>query len=207
MLALCLSGCAFIHSQVGESCKSRAHVQLILSDYLSHRFDSHSPVRVALIPYSVPANLAADSSQRPGVGNELAWQIHQKLLATGAVPIVEVFNRPDWPQKKDEFFTGNFGALSMAREAGYDLMLVGLVENMRATDELTAHSKLIEVESGVTVWYGTDTAWTRRPEMDIVQDRLFLGDRSPSKMYFGPIVEQLSSCIVNSMTSEEPTPE
>ena len=197
------SGCSYIHAQLGETCNSRAHVQMILVDYLSRRFASHSPVRLAIIPFSVPANLSGYNTERPGVGDQLAWKIHSEWLQNAAVPIVEVLNRQDWPGKKEEFFTGNHGAIAMAREAGYDLVQVGLVENLRSTDALTVHSKIIEVESGITVWYATSTVVTRRPELQSAAAMTGLVNRVPALLYTPEMVDSAAVCLVKEATSEE----
>src|SRR4051812_36516187 len=124
LAGFCLCSCSFLYNRYAESCNSHAYLQRGLYAYINSRYHYNSPVRMAIIPFSVPANISADNSERPGLGNELAWKIHAQLLATGQIPIVEVLNRQDWPNKKEEFFTGNFGAIAMAREAGYDLLMV-----------------------------------------------------------------------------------
>lgn len=204
--SLCLGACTFINSHFTEACNSRAHVRMVLADYLSRRYSSHSPVRMAIIPFSVPANLTSLSHNQPGLENELAWRVQQYLLSDGTLPIVEVFNRQDWPSKKDEFFTGNYGALSMAREANYDLVLVGMVEPMRSIDTMTAHAKLIEVESGITLWYATSTASSKRSNMDSIADSFWINDREPSRLYTDKIIDKLADCVVDSLLSEKPVP-
>lgn len=203
VLVFLASGCSYIHAQLGETCNSRAHVQMILADYLSRRFASHSPVRLAIIPFSVPANLSGYNNELPGTGDQLAWKIHNEWLQNATVPIVEILNRQDWPRKKEEFFTGNFGAIAMAREAGYDLVQVGLVENLRSTDALTVHSKIIEVESGITVWYATSTVVTRRPELQSAAAMTGLLDRHPSRLYTPEMIDEAAVCLIKSATSEE----
>jgi len=196
-------GCAYIRDHMEETCKSHAHVRMILSDYLSRRFHTNSPVRLAIIPFSVPANLAAQSAEREGTGDKLAWLIHQDLLHSDSVPIVEVLNRPDWPGKKEEFFTGNFGAISMAREAGYDLVMVGFLEPMRSTDQMVTHSKIIEVASGITVWYGTVTAVSNRRDVADAWALTTITQERPDLLYYEPLLEKLAYCISQAVTSEK----
>lgn len=207
-LMLSLSGCVYIRRLYTEPCKNRAYVQLIVEDYLSRRFHSKAPVRVAVVPFSVPANFASMSDERPGLGNELAWQLHAKLLESGRLPVVEVFNRPDWPRKKAEFFTGNFGALSFAEQAGYDLVLVGLLEELRDTTHMSAHAKLIEVESGITVWYGKSTVESLNPSYKREGGIPWpIGTFRPDMLEPAPLVDNLTSCIVTGLLSEKPVPE
>ena len=200
------SGCVFINSRYGESCKTHAHVRVALADYLNRRYHSNSPVRLAVIPFSAPANLTAYNVERPGIGNQLAWRLQALFLADGSVPLVEILNRQDWPGKKEEFFTGNFGAIQAARQAGYDLVLLGLIEPPSGGDTLLVHSKLIEPESGVTLWYGTIESWTRRPEMASLLNTIYLQDKDPSQTYLKDLVEKSARCTVKAITNEEMVP-
>ncbi len=123
-----------------------------------------------------------------------------ELLSSSQIPIVEVLNRQDWPGKKEEFFTGNFGALQMSRDAGYDLVMVGFVEQQKSLDNLSAYSKILDVESGVTVWYGKTTAYTQRPEFDTMSWNYRISNKEPSKFYFAPLIEEESKCIAKAVT-------
>ncbi len=163
-------------------------------------------VRMAVIPFSIPANLSNQGSERPGMGENLARMIHSQLLAHGEVPIVEVFNRKDWPSKKEEFFTGNFGAISISREAGYDLVMVGMIETMHGIDSITAYSKVIEPESGTTLWYGETTVSTRQKEWDRWLDNSWLKNRRPDQLYLDPMANRLAECIVKDVLKDEYEP-
>jgi len=186
----------------GESCNTRAYVASDVDTFLRSRFLKNSPVRVAVIPFIVPANLAAYSNEFPGIGNQLAWKVQAEFLRKQAFPIIEVLNRQDWPGKKEEFFTGNFGALTYAMDAGYDLALVGLVESGDRLDTLTVDTKLIEVDSGITLWYGRTSAVTSRKDMEEVAATLGLIERRPDLMYYDPLIEKASRCIVEEVMAE-----
>jgi hypothetical protein len=207
-----LSGCfygRYAESLYRDTCNSRAYVQLGLEEYLKKRYPKYSPVRLAVVPFSVPANLASTGSEFPGVGNTLASKVQADLLASGAVPMVEVLNRVDWPGKKDEFFTGNFGALSLAREAGYDLVLVGFLERMTKLSVMSAHTKLIDVESGVTIWYGQSTVDNLSPHYQRGQPWWLLGTfwwhgrEEPSNLELEPLQKDLARCIVQGVLTVE----
>ena len=125
-LGVTLHGCTYVTRHYAEPCKSRAYIGTNLTDFITKRFNTHAPVRVGIIPYSTPANLAPGyGAETPSFGTQLARRIQQELVATEEIPMLEVFNREDWPGKKDEFYTGNFGAISFARQAGYDVIIVG----------------------------------------------------------------------------------
>lgn len=197
------SGCSFLHEHSTESCNSRAYVRAPIDHFLSTRFRSENQARMAVIPFTTAANLSGHESQRAAFGEELAWKVHAHLMESGVFPIVEVMNRRDWPGKKDEFFTGNFGALSMARAAGYDLVLIGYLDPIQTLDTLTASTKLIDVESGVTLWYGKTSATTQRPTLQRLGSRLWLREERPDQLYLPELTEALTSCIVREITDED----
>jgi hypothetical protein len=197
------TSCSYIYGRYGETCNSHAYLNRVLNEHISSRFYKHAPVRLAIIPFSTPANLSVRNAESPGLGNEMAWQIHRYLLASEEVPIVEVLNRQDWPAKKDEFFTGNYGALNMARDANYDLVLVGLVEQQKALDTLVVYSKVIDVESGVTVWYGKTRAVTNRREFDDWTWHFGMTSKDPSALYFDTLIDKTSQCIVKAVLNQD----
>jgi hypothetical protein len=190
----------------GEECNSRAYLRNPVASFISKRFPLGSPVRMAIIPFSVPANLSAYNNELPGLGNKISWLLQTEILGTGEVPIVEVFNRQDWPGKKEEFHAGNHEALAKARAAGYDLVLVGVIENLKGLDSLTAHSKLIEVENGISLWNG-------RVQVDSNRDRLahhrdFIGaERArPSDIFTEEILEELAACTAREILDPNAVP-
>ena len=203
--ALLLSACSLIHERYAETCNSHAYTRTVLADYISSRYPTGSPVRMGVIPFSVPANVAAYNTERPGWGSALAWKTQANLLRSAQLPIVEILNRQDWPGKKEEFFTGNFGAIANAREAGYDLALVGYLEPMRSMDSLTAYAKVIETDSGITLYYGKSMVNTYKPEVQSLQESLGLEDRNPSLSYSEDLADELADCIVKSILEEQPT--
>lgn len=202
LAGISLCSCSFVYDRYGESCKSHAYLHRGLHEFINSRFHYNSQVRMAVIPFSVPANLSAIDSERPGLGNQIAWQVHGHLLKSGEVPIVEVFNRQDWPYKKEEFFTGNFGGISMAREAGYDLLLVGSIEPSRDRDEMISHVKILEVESGITVYYGKISTSTLRRNMHELGSKLWLNDEVPSLMYTDELTQSLARCIIKAVLAD-----
>lgn len=201
-LLLMQAGCAYIQNRYGETCKTRAYVQTDIESYVKSRYLPESPVRVAVIPFTTPANVSAKNLQFPGLGDILAWGIHAELVRSQALPIVEVLNRQDWPGKKEEFFTGNYGAITQSRYAGYDLALVGYMEMPHERETYHVYTKLIEVESGITVWYGQTTVHTRRGTMDRASQFLGMTARREDMYYTKPITEDASKCIVRAMLKD-----
>jgi hypothetical protein len=205
IILTCLVGttsCSVLGRQVGEWCNTRAYVRTDLPAYIDQRFTPKSPVRVGVIPFEAPANLSSKGAQFPGVGNQLAWAVHRQLLATEIFPVIEVLNREDWPRKREQFFTGNFGALRYAADAGYDMIVVGDIQPLTRLDTWTVHTKIIEVASGTTVWYGTSTVYTTRHDMYEVSSFFGLTDRRPDILYSEQLLNTVAECIAYDMTHD-----
>lgn len=206
LTCISLTSCSLVSRHFQETCQSKAFSQQILADYIATRFVPNSPARLAIVPASVPANMSSFTNEQPGVGNELAWKIHQAVLSHHQIPIVEVLNRQEWPGKKEEFFTGNFGAIQFARDAGYDFVLVTRVEPQRSLDSATAYTKVIDVESGTTIYYGTSTASTLRDDYNDWTAPLGLSKRDPSLVYTNQIFDALAKCIAKDVMAEKTNP-
>lgn len=215
LFLLLLNSCSFLNDQLGFDlgerlhsdanywCKNDAHISTNVEDFISSRFKNGSPVRIGIMPFSSTAISSPFNPPRPELGDTIAWNLQQQLAKKELSAIVEVFNRPAMPGLKDEFFTGNFGALDLAREAGYDLVLVGYIDSPRSLTDITAHSKLIEVEAGMTVWYGTTTASSREKRLNRAYDN-YIGDGEiPSNTYINELIEQLPRCIAQGITKAE----
>jgi hypothetical protein len=196
------SSCSFLGRHTGEWCNTRAYVRTDLAGYINQRFMPKQPVRVGVIPFEVPANLSSRGSQMPGLGNQLTWAVHRHLLGTEIFPIIEVLNREDWPRKREQFFTGNFGALRFAADAGYDMIVVGYLDPIHRLDTWTVHTKIIEVESGTTLWYGTSTVYTMRHDMLEVSSTLGMTDRRPDILHTDALLEDIAQCIAHDMTHD-----
>ena len=208
LFSLFLSGCALSRRfdvYEMEECKNRAYLQFGIDHYLSRRYPRGAPVRMAIVPYAVPENLASMSQEFPGTGNKIAWEIQQNLLRHGVAPIVEVFNRQDWPAKKGEFHSGNFSGLQFAREAGYDLVLLGYLHRPTTMGDLKAETKIIDAESGVTIWYGESHAFITDPDHQRTGP-WYSSTRTPSKIGWNPLVSKLSYCIATGVQGEMAVP-
>ena len=212
-LTLCLlflAGCSVVEDQLGVEithhltyrCKNHAYANAGLEDFINTRFHSSAPVRMGIIPFAVPANLSGYNAEQPGVGNTLAWKVQSQILDRQVVPIVEVLNRASLPGHKDEFFTGNFGSIDMAREAGYDLIMIGYLEPTRSLDEAKMYTKIIEVEGGITVYFGESTLASNQRTFDKVGSTVF-GGETPSNIYTNELFDKLSRCVVEGALDED----
>lgn len=194
-LAVSWTGCALITHHVGETCNTRAYVRTDIGAYIDQRFKGGTTARMAVVPFVTQANFTAQNSELPGISDQLAWGVQRELLAYDTLPIVEVFNRQDWPGKKDDFFTGNFEALSLARNAGYDLVLLGYMERLVRLDRWVIHTKIIDVDSGTTLWYGTSTVVTNQPDLYEVSGTFGLTSQRPDILHIEPMTNAATACI------------
>lgn len=187
-------------------CNSRAYVRQELGGYITARYSSQSPVRLGIIPFSAPANISARNVEVPGLGDQVAEQVHAELLATEQVPIVEILPRQDWPRKKEEFFLGNFGALRTARDAGYDLILVGQLLRPTSLDRLHAAVKVIDTESRMTVYYGETAVESYERLERPLFDRWGWNwhQRRPELIPTAALVRQLAYCVAQELVTDDP---
>ena len=210
VILLTLAGCStmreYTRSSTQESCTAHAYLRSPVVDHIRARFPTNAPVRLAIVPFTVPENYSAPRNGVPGVGFDIARRVQARMLGEPVVPIVEVLNREDWPNKKDEFYSGNYGALSQAREAGYDLVLVGMVDAQRSMTDITSYAKLIEVESGMTLWYGRLDVGTMRDSWDSARAQFGVTDRMPNRIYFEELLEELAACVASEAFHMDPSP-
>jgi len=156
---------------VGESCRIHADIDEDLLDYIKLRYDRESPKRFAIFPFEVPDNFFPPvnnpGSSANDTSQELARRLQAALVATQELGIVEVFNRFNWQGKRDEFFKGNYSAIEQARAAGYDFLIVGMLEPITDDTTLRFQTKLIDAAANTTVWSGltevhsNERAWNR----------------------------------------------
>ena len=202
MLTSTLSSCAFLGGHLGESCNTRAWVRMDLEASIHQRVNVQSPVRLGVLPFISPANLATRDDERPGLGTQIAWAVQRELLASDTFPIVQMLAREDWPGRKEEFFAGNFGSLAFARDAGFDLIMIGYLEQADRLDTWVVHTKLLEVSSGVTLWYGTSTIRNNQPDMLEISSTAGLTDRRPDIYNTRQMKDSVASCIVHDMLTD-----
>jgi len=138
-------------------------------EYVSNRFQKGSIPRVAVVPFEVPVNFSPIMNPELRYGFKLAQMFQQSLLSQNEKIIVEVFDRSNWPGKKMDFATGNMIAMKQARDAGYDFLVVGVMDEMTNANNLSIQTKLIDTENSTTVWYGiSQSVWPRRPTQDFL---------------------------------------
>ena len=157
-LVLFLTGCSLTGIPgKKEECKIRTYVDVGLLDYISSRYHSGQAPRIAIIPFEVPETFAPAGKPSINYGRELAHLFHQELLRGNELSVVEIFDRNNWPGKKAEFFTGDYTALQLARNAGYDFLILGYMEEINNESDITILTRAIDLSNNVTVWYARST--------------------------------------------------
>lgn len=204
---LCSSACTTLFQGKPNSCKSRAYVSNHLGDYIRTRFPKGAPVRLAIIPFGAPANVSAQNIEMPGMGNTVAWKLRDELLASGEIPIVEVFNRQDWPGKKEEFPLGNFEAIRQAMVADYDLLMVGSVEPFTSMNKMAISFKVMEIETSTTIYSGRTEVYNSRAEQERRYSRFYMLDRTPANLPIEDMQTELAACVATELFADEVLPE
>lgn len=158
---------------------------------------------MAVFPFEVPETFAPAGNESLHFGRELARKFHAELLGRKLVPIVELFNRDRWPGKRAEFFTDNNGAIELARQAGYDLALVGYMEEIKDDRSIVVYTKVIDTESRITLWHAKSTVVSHAREVNKFFGAVgTLRDR-PELFNFREKADEMARCTVGRMGAEE----
>jgi len=182
-------------------CKNRAYIHIPVEEYINERYSSSPLVRVALVPFEVPASFSRNIAGWMNFQEEITQSLHVKLLESGKFQLLEIFKTH--PLRKDDFITGNYEITELAKQAGYDLLLVGQVGNLSGVTQLSGTAKLIDVNTGITVWYGQSQvgkvsySTSRRDAFGV------FGRDRPDYMPFRLLADQFTSCLVENIFSEE----
>jgi len=164
-------------------------------------------VRAAVIPFDVPETFAPLGNDSANYGRELARKVQGELNRAGGLPIVEIFNRDRWPGKRAEFFNGNYGAIDLARAAGYDLVIVGYLDDIKNEKSLGMYTKIIDTQDQVTIWSSrTEVSTSAREVRRALDATPFVNDR-PDLFHFPERTDKLAECTVEGMLGEEAVPE
>ncbi len=182
-------------------CKCHTYINLGLEDYLSERFSSGSLVRLGIIPFDVQESFAPPGNDSVHYGRGLAKQFSFDLKTANIIPVVELFNRDRWPGKREEFFTGNYQAISSARAAGYDLVMVGYLEEIKDANSLTLYTKIIDTQNNITVWDAKTVVESKAREYREALSEIHLAQKRPELFDFPVKSKELVNCTVDEMST------
>ena len=190
-----------------EECKMRTYINMGLHDYVSTRFQKGAPVRAAVIPFDVPETFAPTGSDSVNFGRQLALKFISEMHRTAELPILELFNRDSWPGKHDEFFSGNYTAIQLARDAGYDLVVIGYFERPTNDRDLNIYTKLIDVTNGMTIWYAK--TYVSSNSRDVRRGLADYGLATDHREFFAfpERIDLFAACTVDHLINNEPVPQ
>ncbi len=201
------AGCSairFPEDTVG--CKTHTYINLVLGDYVKQRFHSQEMMRLAIVPFDVPETFAPPGNESVHYGRELARNFQQELHKVGGVPIVELLNRDRWPGKRADFFSGNYQAVSIARAAGYDFVLVGYLDEIKDANTLSVYVKLIDTQNQITIWHDRTDVVSHARDNRKGMSRVGLAKERPELFNFPERTELLAECTVHAIHNDEPVP-
>lgn len=200
---LCLSACSLLGlPSKSEGCKTWTYAGGSLGDYITQRYHSQQLVRAAIIPFDVQETFAPPGNESRHYGRELARKFQMELSAAEVVPIVQLFNVDRWPGKREEFFEGNYQAIAFARDAGFDLVVVGYLEELRNDEELVLYTKVIDTSNYVTIWSGKTVSFSRARRLNKALEQTRLLKDRPDLFDFPERTNELTTCTLAGVLGE-----
>jgi len=191
-----------------EGCKIRTHTNAKLVDYVSGRFSSTTAVRALIIPFDVPESFAGswNNYHDQHYGRELARLLRAELARTGELGIIELFAQNSWPGKRDEYFVGNYRAIQLAKDAGFQILILGHMEDLKNDEEMVILTKIIDATNNVTIWDAKTMVYSRdRAIGKLMGDMKLLRER-PDLFNFPERAEEFAYCTVNFILTREEMP-
>jgi hypothetical protein len=186
-----------------EGCKNQTDTNLVLENYISTRFVSGSPVRMAIVPFDVPETFATWGNESEHFGRQLARRVHAEIRSEGVVPISEIFNRDRWPGKREEFFTGNYQAIELAKNAGYDLVLVGYMDDIKDDEDIDIYTKIIDTHNHMNVWSARTRVTSKNKRVSNFLARARMIEDRPELFAFPERVDEFATCVVQAIKNKD----
>jgi len=140
-----------------DQCKIRTYIDDGGTALLSNRFVDTNyrdrPIRIAVIPFSIPEHFAVWGSYEGHLGWELARVFWADLLAAKVEGTIELVAANTWAGESEEFFEGNYRNIEIARQAGYSHIILGYLKEPTSDGILRVYTKLIDVGTSHTMWF------------------------------------------------------
>lgn len=153
-----LTACSILDITQKDPCNNHTNINMNLKKYVTTRYTKKKFIRLGIFPFSVPANLTSSSQDRPDFGMVLAQKLQPQILSSGVFTTAEVLNYSEWSGKKQEFFSNNLLAIEIGRNIGLDFIVVGYLAPQNHIEKMTVYTKIIDVNTGITLFYGETTA-------------------------------------------------
>jgi len=201
-----LSACSIKNLSPKDDCKIRTYTNFGLQSYTSKQFGTHQPVRIAVLPFEVPETFAYHTGTAGSYGAELANRVKAELVRSEEPYIVEYFSEAKWVGKKEDFFDGNYAALNVARNAGYDLIVLGYLTDITPQGLLELQTKIIDTNTAVTIFWAR-TALDSSPTVfsRAMMDFGYI-PQNDSNLRISERSEELVRCTTRSILTSEGIP-
>ena len=67
-------------------------------------------------------------------------------------------------------------------------------------------SKIIEVDSGMTIWYGRSHVNTKRDNYNRLVSSFGFDEQRPDKLHSGAVIQEMSNCITREVLADRVVP-
>ena len=201
------SGCSLRKFPSQRSgCKMRTHINVGLQDYLSSRFHSPKVPRVGILPFLVQETFA--SSARPDLhqGRMFAQMVKLELVSQADdLGVIEFFDVDIGPDKKEDFERGNYIAIETARRAGYDLVVIGKMAEIRNEHDIEVTIRIIDTANNVTLWHSKNILYSQEREWrrSLANFAVFGVDDRPDLFDLPARTAELAKCSVRRILRED----
>lgn len=186
-----------------EGCNIRTYIDVGFDNYLSQQNRTKKILRMAVVPFDVPETFAPVGRENINYGIELAKRFQQQLLGKTPGLIVELFDRERWPGKREDFLKGNYQAIELARNAAYDLVAVGYMEEITNSSDLVILTKIIDVTNSVTLWDARTVVYTTQRTLRSNLSRVGAVEDQPDLFAFPERTQKFAQCTVERLLSTE----
>lgn len=173
-----------------HSCNIRANIDSEFQDIVYAREDAGITTRVGVLPFFVPESFS-------NYGEDVSVAFKREMLRSQAFNIVEYFKHGNWQEHSEDFTTGNLLAINMARNAGYNTIVVGQIDGKSSGRRHRLDTKLIDVPSAITLWSGSLEITSSKPTTDSLSEFFNLKREVPNIFDFDGLAEEMARCAVH----------
>ncbi|MGI6680965.1 MAG: hypothetical protein ACOX3T_05760 [Bdellovibrionota bacterium] len=187
-----------------NQCKNHANIKINVKRYVNSQYSRRKFLRLGIFPFSVPANFSSYSVDRADYGTLLAQELQPTLLSLDVFSTAELLDYNDWSNKKQEFFSNNIKAIEIGKNLGLDFIVVGAMSPNNFVDKMTVYSKIIDVNTGITIFYGETTGINEKFENKNFLNANFNSKSDPSDLMLDRLTNTTMRChgnlILNSIS-------
>jgi hypothetical protein len=153
IILLILSSCSKLlesHFPKQTVCKTHTYINNDISSYIRTHYPKEKNLRTGVVGIDLPENLSQSGNSFP---QEINWTLASTLYQTNLFNIIELIDNQHWLGKREEFFRGNFKAITLARKNNFNFIVLAYLKDINKTKELQLYIKLIDSIKGITIWH------------------------------------------------------